>query len=286
MQGYSHALTGAAAWLALTSSSGVALGWYDQSVPVALTGAVVCAGAALLPDLDHPEGTIAWSLPPVKAGDLTLVPSPTRLLCKGVAAVSGGHRHGTHSLLGVVAFTGLAWLASRVTIPIYGRPIALASGLFVVLLVAFSLKALGISRDLGRSSRKTGPVGQVVGGILGSWIGPWVLAFGFAAYSAWVMGERWEWLAVAVGVGALLHILGDGLTVEGVPWLWPWHPKPPKTLRPLLGWTWQNNGYFRFPILGHTTSLRETIFAALVGLYVLYLVVFEVASLSGKPLLY
>lgn len=289
MQGYSHALTGAAAWLALTSTSGAALGWYEQPVQAVLTGTVVCAGAALLPDLDHPQGTIAWSLPPVKAGDLTLIPSPTKAMCEGVAAISGGHRHGTHSIVGIAVFTALAWAASLYTVVIHGRSITLGAGLFVVLLVAFASKALRISRNLGGAA---GGRKSLVGGILKSWLGPWVLALGSAAFATWVLGEQWNWLLVAVGVGALLHNIGDSLTVEGVPWLWPWNPKPPKILLrvPILGsvvgWVWQRNGYFRIPILGHTTSTRERIFAFLVATYVVYLLVFEVARLAGDHLLY
>lgn len=289
MQGYSHALTGAAAWLTLTSGSAAALGWYEQPGQVALTGAVACAGAALLPDLDHPQGTIAWSLPPVKAGDLTLIPSPTQALCSGVETISGGHRHGTHSLLGIAAFTAVAWAASLVQITVDGRAVAIGSGLFIVLLVAFAVKALRISRNL---SRGTGGRRSLVGGLLGSWLGPWLLALGTAGVATWVLGERWAWLPVAVGVGALLHNLGDSLTVEGVPWLWPWNPKPPKALLKvpgvggMVGWVWQGNGYFRLPLLGHTTSVRETVFAFAVAVYTLYLVVFEVAALAGHRLLY
>lgn len=287
MKGYSHALTGAGAWLALTSTSGAALGWYAQPTQVALAGSIVCAGAALLPDVDHPDGTIAWSLPPVKMGSLTVVPSPTMALCKGVEGFSGGHRHATHSLIGVSAFVGLAWAAALITPTIHGRSVAVGAGLLCVLLVAFAIKALGISRSLAGGRRRS-----LFGGVLGSWLGPWLLSVGSAGYVTWALGERWAWLPVAVGVGALLHCLGDALTVEGVPWLWPFHPKPPKflVLVPVLGgvvsWVWQNNGYFRLPLLGKTTSLREALFALVVGLYVTYLIVFEVAALGGHYLLY
>src|SRR5690625_6322995 len=59
-----HAISGAAAWLALTGSA--SLGGYrlgggvlDLAGPEVLAGAVVAAGAALLPDIDHPSATIA-----------------------------------------------------------------------------------------------------------------------------------------------------------------------------------------------------------------------------------
>ena len=74
MMGPSHAACGAAAWVALTGTYTVQLA--DVSIPVGLglmpvgnagviTGSLICAGAALLPDLDHPGGTVARSLPPL-----------------------------------------------------------------------------------------------------------------------------------------------------------------------------------------------------------------------------
>ena len=64
-----------------------------------------CAGLtaayALAPDLDACGSTEARSL---RLRHL-------RGLAWFIRLVSGGHRHGTHSLLGVAAFTGAAWLA-------------------------------------------------------------------------------------------------------------------------------------------------------------------------------
>ena len=78
MMGGHHAASGAAAWVALTASTPIALGLYPVSEVGIMTGALVCAGAALLPDADHHSGTIAHSLPPVSEG-----------VARGIAAVSG-----------------------------------------------------------------------------------------------------------------------------------------------------------------------------------------------------
>src|ERR1700749_1092108 len=90
MLGHSPALSGAGAGL----GTGIAL-----HLPVPQTGALAgfTAGMALLPDLD-------------KCGS-----SPAR--CLGflseavgwpVGKLSGGHRHATHSFVGIAAFPGLA----------------------------------------------------------------------------------------------------------------------------------------------------------------------------------
>lgn len=263
MQGYSHALTGAAGWLAVTNSATLSLPFLGiEDLPlganlieaqpeVALTGAIVCAGAALVPDMDHHNGTIAHSLPPF-----------TKIACAGISTISGGHRHGTHSIIGILAFTLLAWMASFITIDIEGRTVAIGAGLIVIPLVAFAMKGLGIRLGRGNSLLNTG-------------IGPWIVSVGTAGLATYFLDYQWTWLPFAVGLGALIHCIGDALTVQGVPWLWPWNPAPPKNLLnlPVLGKitkaTWQRNGYFRIAVLGETTSLRETIFALIVALYVI-----------------
>lgn len=283
MQGYSHALSGATGWLACTSASSAALGWYDQTTEVALVGAVLCAGAAMVPDTDHTEGTIAYSLPSVEVGDSTLIPSPTRVVCGGVNAISGGHRHGTHSHVGIIAFAILAWLISFLIIPIQGRDVALGSGIVAVLLVAFAVKALGINHSVAKKRSLTGA-------LMGSWLGVWVIALGTAGAATWLLDYRWAWLPLVVALGAFLHCVGDTLTTQGVPWLWPWNPKPPKWLKetPGLGWIvtrfWMPNGYFRFHILGDTDSRKEKVFGVLMGLYVTYLVFYEIAAAYGHDL--
>lgn len=73
MMGGHHAACGAAAWVAVTSTAPYTLGFYPVSDVGVITGAIVCAGAALLPDADHHSGTIAHSLPPVSEGVANLV---------------------------------------------------------------------------------------------------------------------------------------------------------------------------------------------------------------------
>lgn len=83
--GHSHALSGVT----------IALGYTALGLPLAPTTwestvafAVVTAGGAMLPDLDHPQSSIARSWGPL-----------TRALAHVVERVFGGHRVGTHTLL-------------------------------------------------------------------------------------------------------------------------------------------------------------------------------------------
>jgi len=262
VQGYTHALTGAAGWIALTSTAAVPASLLGTQIPLGiglmdfppgalLAGVVMSAGAALVPDMDHHNGTIAHSLPPV-----------TNLLCRGVESASGGHRHFTHSLLGVIAAAVLSFFASRPTMEVGGRTTAIGAGIMAVFLVAFAIKALHI-----RPGRR--------GSILNTTVGPWIISLATAGAATYFLDYQWSWLPFAVGLGAFIHCLGDGLTTQGVPWLWPWNPAPPKALLrvPVLGavvkLVWQDNGYFRVPALGDTNSLREGLFGALLVVYVL-----------------
>lgn len=105
--GPSHAACGAAAWVALTGTYTVDLA--DVSFPVGLglmpvgdpgvvTGALICAGAALLTDLDHPGGTVARSLPPVSRwlakglSRLMRRAPPRHALASGLACDHGARR--------------------------------------------------------------------------------------------------------------------------------------------------------------------------------------------------
>jgi membrane-bound metal-dependent hydrolase YbcI (DUF457 family) len=198
MMGHSHALSGAALWLlaapglaALPSLGGMA---GDLTPVVAnmlspaelIAGALVCAGAAMLPDLDHPHSTIAQTFGPV-----------TWVLSKAVNWLSGGHRHMTHSLFFVVAAgVGAHLLAGRYPI---GRDI------MVVLLIGLALRAIGI-------------------GIPHRTITSALVNAGLTAGMFLFLHSRdvgYLWLGLAVAIGCLAHVLGDCMTERGCPVLWP-----------------------------------------------------------------
>src|SRR3954465_3160274 len=104
--GFTHATSGTAAWFAVTAAlPAFGPGIAPLEPAGVLAGAMVCAGAALLPDADHHNATIAHSLPPL-----------SNAVCAGVGTLSGGHRQGTHSLIGIAVFTLIAWLAGMVAL--------------------------------------------------------------------------------------------------------------------------------------------------------------------------
>ncbi|SDH32936.1 LexA-binding, inner membrane-associated putative hydrolase [Sinosporangium album] len=199
MMGHTHALTGAVAWLGLAPVFATvpwlneSTRWIDTGIMAgALTpaeliaGALICAGAAMLPDLDHPSATIAQTFGPV-----------TWALSKAVNWVSGGHRGATHSLaFAVAAGVGAHYLADAYPV---GR------GILVVLMIGLALRAIGIGIPGKKLASAAVNVAMTVG-----------LFVVFRSY-----GVGYAWLGLAVGVGSFIHVVGDCLTERGCPVLWP-----------------------------------------------------------------
>jgi membrane-bound metal-dependent hydrolase YbcI (DUF457 family) len=183
--GHSHAASGALAWVCTATTVppllGVQLGPRDIVV-----GGAVCAGAALLPDLDHHDSTVANFLGP-----------PSELAARLVGWVSGSHRHGTHSFL----FVGLAGLGVWAGESLGGR----AFGLGVVF-VTLALQGLRICPP-GPGVRAWGAIAVEAGA--GTW-----------AVARYLPGV-WGWLPLAVALGCLAHVAGDCLTENGCPLFWP-----------------------------------------------------------------
>lgn len=241
MMGGNHAACGAAAWVALASTSPFALGWYPVSALGVVTGALVTAGAALLPDLDHRSGTIANSLPPV-----------TKILAGGIETVSGGHRRGTHSLLGAAVFVAAAFWLGFVTADVPGLgDVALGAGVLSVLLMGFALKSLKLAGSPAQS---------------------WLLAIGLSCFIAVNAPQQHDWLPVAVGLGVLAHLAGDLITTGGIMLLWPLRLKRPRRLArvPGLREVWKHGGSLSIPLLGSTGSRREWALLVPVSLYAIY----------------
>ncbi|MFJ3958259.1 metal-dependent hydrolase [Arthrobacter sp. NPDC090010] len=261
MMGGHHAATGAAVWLAVTTRFHVDLGAVASGTPWGLpafdvgwgllpvsplgaaTGALVTAGAALLPDADHRNATIAHSLPPV-----------SKALCLCMEGLAGGHRHGTHSILGLAAFTVLAWAAGlwQLTLPGLGTVDA-GAGLLSILLISFAAKALKLVPDRLK-------------------VTPWVVGVLLGGFIAVFAPEEQGWFPQAVFLGVAAHIVGDALTVGGVNPFWPFVVKSPRFFRrlPLLSSVWTRGGYFAVPVLGKAGSIREWLLLVPVSLYTLW----------------
>lgn len=246
MMGPHHAACGAAAWLALASKieiGDVTLGLGllgDMSPSSVLVGTVVTAGAALLPDIDHHSATLARSLPPF-----------TNVIARMVGKTAGGHRHGTHSILGALVFWGIAYLLGLWTVEssTFGT-VSIGAGIMSVLLVAFCLITFKIVSTKAK-------------------IAPWIVSIGLSILIALYAPETNNWLPIAVLIGVVAHIAGDMLTVGGVPLFMVtkgFHLLPKPTVDTPF---YKRNGFMAVPVLGKTGSGREWLLATVIGGYAL-----------------
>jgi hypothetical protein len=242
MMGSSHAVTGSAAWIAVTSTAVPALALFPLSPASVLLGSAVCAGAALLPDSDHHNATIAFSVPVLG-----------KAAASAIETVSGGHRHGMHSLLAIGAAYFLTSKLNLIqwTPEGWDHALLVGSAVAVMACTAFAVKVLRLVR---------------------SWLLSWLFgALVAGAIAVWAPGE-FAWLPLCIALGFTIHLLGDLLTVEGIPLLWPVNIKPPAVFSgiPVLNRMWKDNGYFSLPILGHAGSWREWLLMVPIAGYIVW----------------
>ncbi|MFW0110478.1 metal-dependent hydrolase [Rothia sp. P13129] len=227
MMGYTHSLSAAATWLALVHHGVVPI----TDHPTIFVTTLACAGAGMLPDIDHRNGTIARSIPPLSGW-----------ICAVVQRLSGGHRQGTHSFIGVGIFWALA----------LSSPHYLWWGIpwLSIILVAYA-----------------GGLALRTFGAPGGWLGAVAVA-SFTYYSS----QPIEFFPLVIGVGSSVHILGDALTRRGVNLLWPLTIKAP-----ISSIFWKKSGNMALPILGASGSRREQFLAVALMLYIVWVFI----SLSG-----
>ncbi|MGP9032791.1 metal-dependent hydrolase [Glutamicibacter mysorens] len=243
MMGGHHAVSGAAAWLAITTpvtvgSVNLGLGTFQMDRWETLAGAIVCAGAALLPDADHHSATIARSLPPISS-----------IFTRIIGSASGGHRNGTHSLIGIAFFIFLAWLANGWDVKTAALgTVYPAAALFAILLISFAVKTMKFMPPLLC----------------------WIIALAAGTFVGMNTPAENQWFLLAVAIGVIAHVLGDMLTMGGCNLLWPIKIGSPRWFRklPLIGGVWKANGRVALPILAETGSTAEWLLATGLTTYV------------------
>ncbi|WP_346731767.1 metal-dependent hydrolase [Brachybacterium kimchii] len=242
MMGGHHAISGAAAWMALFGSaeiSGHSLGIDALSLngPQVLAGAIVTTGAALLPDVDHPGATISRS-----AG------ATSKSITSAIGAITG-HRGATHTLLAALVFTAVTALVAganwTMRVPMLGE-VQIGAVIVVTLMCVFATRAL-----------------KVVDGTLV----PWLVGAGAGLAVAAAAPAAAIWLPLAVGLGVCVHLLGDLLTTEGVPFpTWPFVARPSRKAASAL---WHADGNVALPVLGNAGSGREWALCTVLSAYAL-----------------
>lgn len=192
--GRDHALSGFAAGLVVCDLASV----HDLSIVVPF--AVVVAGYALAPDLDCEGSTATRLLGPLTRALSWLLEHVSKLAFRCTATrhdhrSAGTHRHLTHTvafavLVGAAAHVSSGWSpwAAAGWIGLGTLAAAAAAGDWMLLVFAAALAVPILTFHT--------PVLAVLVGLQ-------------------------PWIGIAVGLGCLIHCLGDAVTVSGVPLLWP-----------------------------------------------------------------
>ncbi|MBO0656185.1 metal-dependent hydrolase [Streptomyces triculaminicus] len=232
MMGPAHSLSGAAAWLGVgAAAAGVG---HPMPWPVLVIGALICAGAALAPDLDHKSATISRSFGPLSRILCGIIDQLSHAVYKATRAKgdprrNGGHRTLTHTALWAVLIGAGA------------SALAVAGGRWAVLGILFVHMVLAVEGLLWRAARTSSDVLVWLLGATSAWILAGILDRPGNG-STWLFtgtGQEYLWLGLPIVLGALVHDIGDALTVSGCPILWPlpiarkrWYPLgPPKAMR-------------------------------------------------------
>jgi membrane-bound metal-dependent hydrolase YbcI (DUF457 family) len=216
--GVSHALSGAALGLAVAGFVPQLLGEHPDAGTV-LTFTAVCAGAALLPDLDHPSSMASRRFSAASFVASHLVRPLSRVvydLTRGRRDTGrGSHRGLTHTVVGAV----LLGMAVNLASARFGTPV-LVGTLFVCLALAIK----------GLDAIVPGPPSLVIAAGL-----TYAIEYAVPGGTAGTAG----WLGTAITLGMVMHSVGDAITESGAPLLWPlpirgrrWYPVgSPRPLR-------------------------------------------------------
>ncbi|WP_017625476.1 metal-dependent hydrolase [Nocardiopsis chromatogenes] len=202
----SHAATGALAGVAAAAAAAAAFGW-PAGVADLAAAAGIGAGAALLPDLDHPRSTASRSLGPVTGLLSRAARSASAAVYRSTrtprdAPGDGRHRYLLHTPVFAIAAGAVAGAASTLWLP------ALAAVVWFALALAL--------RGLGRALPK-GPTRR------GLTAGPTAFLFAGLATVLLVWGgvSTGPHVGAALALGMVVHDLGDALTRSAVPLAWP-----------------------------------------------------------------
>ncbi|MBO4208022.1 metal-dependent hydrolase [Micromonospora echinofusca] len=211
MMGPSHALSGAAAWLA-GSWALEQFADYHQSPLAIAVGTAVCAGGALFPDLDlsgkvtrnQGGATVARTFGVFSLFIAEVIEKLSLGVYHATKLSKDPHRNNGHrTLTHTIPFTVLVGWGTTALCATYGK--------WAVIGILFFMIGLALRGLFDDWAKRAG----------------WVIVTLVSLAAAWftflnLPGDRgYPLIGLAVGVGCFVHILGDLMTRAGVPILWP-----------------------------------------------------------------
>lgn len=211
MMGPSHALSGAAVWLAGSLALDRLVGIHQSPLEIAV-GTAVCAGGALFPDLDlsgrvtanKGGATVARTFGVVSLFVAEVMEKISLGVYHATKLSKDPHRNNGHrTLTHTLPFTALVGWGTTELCNAYGK--------WAVIGILFFMIGLALRGLFDEWAKRAG------------WVIVTLLSLA-AAYFTFLHlpGDRgYPMLGLAVGVGCFTHIMGDIITSAGVPILWP-----------------------------------------------------------------
>lgn len=248
VMGPTHAMSGAAFWLAATAFGG-ALATFNTSPSLAVVflGTAVCAGAALAPDIDSHSSTVVNSFGFVGKGLHQIVNTFSVFIYNLTKSrydedKTNGHRTLFHTgLFAILAGILVTFLSSiTATFEAFGQTYTYGQLFSVLTLTIFlHLAFAGLFEKYASKERRSarGPYLMMVASL--------IISAGI--FYALPPDENYLWLGAAVSFGWFMHLLGDMITKMGVPILFPipikgkrwWDVTLPSALRIRAGGTFE-----------------------------------------------
>lgn len=224
MMGRGHSLSGAAVALGAAGAYTLSTGQPIQPALLVM-GTAALAGAALLPDLDSYTATVTKSFG-IFGRVLYHLTNAVSLTLYNLTSTrkdddkENGHRTFTHTIIAAILFGlgsfGLTSIPGQINF--FGIEYTWGQ-LNALIIMAFllHLATAGIfAPQIKKAKNKLGV------------LAPYIL-MAFSLITTFIISrflpvtgdQSYQWLAIVVGVGVFVHILGDTVTKMGTPLLWP-----------------------------------------------------------------
>lgn len=223
MMGRAHSLSGAGLWLAGSATYTLATGVHLHPT-IVIMGTALVAGAALAPDLDSYSATVTRSFG-IFGRILYHLTNFISLFIYRLtktqrdADLDNGHRTFTHTAVSALLAGVGVWAATTLvpgTTELMGKPYA-NTDLISLGLMAFFLH-LGLaglfSKQIKKAKGIIGPYALMAVSVVITAITGFFLPTGDDGLNGY-------FFPLAVTAGLLIHILGDLITLKGVPFVWP-----------------------------------------------------------------
>jgi hypothetical protein len=227
--GPSHAMSGAAGWLAAAAIYTNVTGHVVQP-ELLILGTTVAAGAALGPDIDSYGSTVVRSFGFVGRAMYWIANSLSLAVYNIVRTPrdepkENGHRTLFHTSLMAIIIGGLTALATSATgsVDVFGKHMTWGA--------LNSLIIMAIFLNLGIGGLFVKPIAKAKSnfGILGPYVMMAVTATAvwmFSSFTNFIPAAStqvagYSWLGLAVFFGWMMHLAGDFITKMGVPLLFP-----------------------------------------------------------------